>query len=189
MPIVFVLFFIIIFLELLILGLIFSSIIINVESLEIQSINKKIYVNEIIISVEIKLYRRLKILRIKFYKEYFKVWGIKIYYSKALDYKNKKVLTRKVINLFKKITNIKPDLEYFKFDLNFGTEDVIITSFFTVTLSGLITLLLTKCVRDFNNNDYNFKIVPNYINTNNFNMSLKSKINFKTLQLMESNLK
>ena len=91
--------------------------------------------------------------------------------------------------MFKKITNIKPDLEYFKFDLNFGTEDVIITSFFTVTLSGLITLLLTKCVRDFNNNDYNFKIVPNYINTNNFNMSLKSKINFKTLQLMESNLK
>lgn len=178
----------IIFVELLILGVIFSSITVNIDNLEINAINTQINIDTMLISLDIKLYKVLKILKIKFYRNYFKIWWIKINYKKALKYDTRTELGEKAYEFFKKnkikIKNIKPEIKYFKFDLNFGTEDAIITSFFTVTLSGLLTMLFCKCVKKFNRKDYIFKITPNYFNRNNFNFKFKSKINFNTLQLL-----
>lgn len=180
--------FISIILEFIILGLIYSKIIINIENLEINSINNQINVDTMSISIEIKLYKFLKVLKLKFYRHYFQVYGIKIYYKKALKYGNKTELSQKVYRFIKKsniqIKNVKLQLEYFKFNLNFGTENAIITSVITATLSGIIVFILNKFVSNFNNNDYSFKITPNYFNTNNFKMEFKSKMNFDLSKLL-----
>lgn len=174
--------FISICIELFILGIIYSKIIVNIENLEVNSINKQVNIDTIVISLEIKLYKIFKILKIKFYKDYFKILGIKVNYKKALKYETKNELTEKVYKFINKnkiqIKNLKPNLEYFKFELNFGTEDVIITSILTAMFSGAIVLLLKKFVRKINKEDYSFKITPNYFNVNNFNVKFKSKINF-----------
>ena len=153
-----------IILEIIILGLIYSKIIINIENLEINAINTQINVDTMLISIEIKLYKVLKVLKVKFYRYYFQIFGIK---------KN---------NI--QIKNIKPELEYFKFNLNFGTENAIITSVITATLSGIIVIILNKFVNNFNREDYSFKITPNYFNMNNFRMELKSKMNFDVMELI-----
>lgn len=180
--------FIILLLEILILGFIFSSIVINVENLEIETQNRKIYVDGMMIKVDFKLYKILKIISIKFYMHYFKIFGFKIYYRKALKYENKKQLGEKAIEFIKKhkirIKNLKPEFEYFKFDLNFGTEDAIVTSILTATFSGIIVFLLRKFVKEYKDENYSFKITPNYLNNNNFNMQFKSRINLQMLEVI-----
>ena len=177
-----------IILEIIILGLIYSKIIINIENLEINAINTQINVDTMLISIEIKLYKVLKVLKVKFYIYYFQIFGIKIYYRKALKYESKTEFSQKIYKFIKKnniqIKNIKPELEYFKFNLNFGTENAIITSVITATLSGIIVIILNKFVNNFNREDYSFKITPNYFNMNNFRMELKSKMNFDVMELI-----
>lgn len=176
-------------LEIIMLGLIFSSIVINIENFEIQGINTKTNVSSMIASVEIYLYRILKVVKIKFYKEYFKVFFIKIYYKKALKYEENMELGKKIINVIKenkiKIKKIKPEFEKFKFDLNFGTEDAVITSLLTPTVSGIIVYILRKFVKKLNKKDYEFKITPNYFSTNNFTIKFETKIKLKTFELFK----
>ena len=97
-------------------------------------------------------------------------------------------LSQKIYKFIKKnniqIKNIKPQLEYFKFNLNFGTENAIITSVITATLSGVIVIILKKFVNNFNKEDYSFEITPNYFNMNTFRMELKSKMNFDVVELI-----
>lgn len=182
MVFILIFFFISICIELFILGIIYSKIIVNIENLEVNSINKQINIDTMVISLEIKLYKIFKIVKIKFYKDYFKILGVKINYKKALKYETKNELTQKIYKFINKnkiqLKNLKPNLEYFKFELNFGTEDVIITSILTAMFSGAMVLLLKKFVRKINKDDYSFKITPNYFNVNNFNVKFKSKINF-----------
>lgn len=176
--------------EFLMLGIIFSSIIVNIENLEMQGINAKTNVNSIAVGIEIYLYRIFKIVKIKFYKDYFKIFFIKIYYKKALKYESNAELTKKVIEAIKKnkikIKNLKPELETFKFDLNFGTEDAVITSLLTPTFSGVIVYLLRKFTKKLNRKDYEFKITPNYFNTNNFCIKFETKIKLKTWELLKA---
>ncbi len=177
-------------LEIIMLGLIFSSIVINIENLEMQGINTKTNVSSIVVNVEIYLYKILKIVKIKFYKEYFKVFFVKFYYKKTLKYEDNKQLSKIIINAIKKnkikIKKIRPELKTFKFDLNFGTEDAVITSLLTPTLSGFIVYLLRKFTKKLNKKDYEFKITPNYFSTNNFSIKFETKIKLKTWELLKS---
>lgn len=181
--------FIILIFEILLLGIILSSITISIENLQVETKNKRIYIDGMIVKVDFKLYKILKILSIKFYMHYFKFFGIKIYYRKALKYENKKQLGKKVLEFIKKnkikIKNLNPEFEYFKLKLNFGTEDAIVTSFLTTIFSGAIVILLKKFVKKFDSENYSFKITPNYFNTNNFNMKFKSRINLQMLDVMQ----
>ncbi len=180
--------FIVFILEILIFGFILSSIVITIENLEVETKNNRIYVDGMVVKLDVKLYRIVKIVSIKFYMHYLKIFGIKIYYRKALKYENKKQLGEIVLNFIKKnkikIKNLDPEFEYFKFDLNFGTEDAIATSILTATFSGIIVYLLRRFVKEYKEENYNFKIVPNYLNTNNFYMKFKTKLNLKMLEVI-----
>lgn len=177
-------------LEIIMLGLIFSSIVINIENLEMQGINTKTNVSSMIVSVEIYLYKIFKIVKIKFYKEYFKVFFIKFYYKKTFKYENNNQLSKMIFDMFKKnrikIKKMKPEFESFKFDLNFGTEDAVITSLLTPTLSGAIVYLLRKFTKKLNKKDYEFKITPNYFSTNNFSIKFETKIKLITWELLKN---
>lgn len=180
--------FIIFILEIIIFGLILSRITISIDNLEVETKNNKIYVDGMIVKLDIKLYRIIKILSIKFYMHYFKIFGIKIYYKKALKYDNRKQLGKKVLDFLKKnkikIRNLNPEFEYFKFNLNFGTENAILTSFLTAIFSGTIVALLRKFVNKYDEEKYGFKITPNFLNTNNFNMKFRSRLNLQMIQVI-----
>lgn len=180
--------FIIFILEIIIFGLILSSITITIDNLKAETQNNRIYVDGMIVRLDVKLYRIIKILSVKFYMHYFKVFGIKIYYQKALKYDSRKQLGKKFLEFLKKnkikIKNLHPEFEYFKFNLNFGTENAIITSFLTAIFSGTIVVVLRKFVKQFDEEKYSFKITPNFLNTNNFNMKFKTKINLKMLEVI-----
>jgi len=82
---------------------------------------------------------------------------------------------------------MKPEIENFKFNLDFGTEDAAVTSLLTPAFSGIIVYFLKKFTRKVNEKKYEFKITPNYFNTNNFTIKFKTKIKFKTWKLLETN--
>lgn len=180
--------FIILILELIIIGIILSSITITIDNLKAETKNNRIYVDGMIVKLDIKLYKFIKVLSIKFYMHYLKIFGIKVYYRKALKYENKKQLGEKILEFIRKnkikIKNLKPEFKIFKFDLNFGTEDVIVTSILTATFSGIIVMLLKNFVNKFDEENYSFKITPNYLNNNNFNMKFKTKIDLKMLEVI-----
>ena len=180
--------FIILFLEVLILGLLLSKITITIDNLEVETQNNRIYVDGMIIKLDIKLYKIIKILSIKFYMHYFKILGIKIYYRKALKYDNRKQLGKRFLKFVKnnkiKIKNLHPEFEYFKFNLNFGTENAITTSILTGIFSGIIVILFRKFVKQYNEDNYNFEIIPNFLNTNNFNMKFRSRLNLQMIEVI-----
>ena len=94
--------FIIFILEIIIFGLILSSITITIDNLKAETQNNRIYVDGMIVRLDVKLYRIIKILSVKFYMHYFKVFGIKIYYQKALKYDSRKQLGKKFLEFLKK---------------------------------------------------------------------------------------
>lgn len=181
--------FLLLCIEIIVLGLFFSLIVINIENLQMQGINARTNVSSINISVDIYLYRIFKLIKIQFYRNYFKILGIKFYYNKTFKYEDKTQLTKKILKIIKKnkvkIRNIRPEFESFKFNLDFGTEDAAITSLLTPTFSGIIVYLLKKFTKNLNRNNYEFKITPNYLNNNNFNMEFETKIKLKTWDLLK----
>lgn len=178
--------FFIILLELIFLGLIFSYVTININNIELKKINDDIYFDNWDVSLKIYLYKILPMLKIKIYREYCTILGIKIHYKKKIKYKSDKHFYKNIYNFFKDNNFEKLDLSVEELDLylNFGTEDMILTTGLTVLISNFITLLIRKKIKKFDKNKYKFKVEPNFININNFRLKLKSTFNLKTTKLI-----
>ncbi|MCI8277777.1 MAG: hypothetical protein HFJ46_07750 [Clostridia bacterium] len=196
MTFILVFLFIIIFVSLLILGLVFSKIIIDVEEFNVS--NKRdnifnIYFNGLKINVKIYLFKILKIASIKINKEGIEIFGIKIGIDKIYKIESKD----KIYNQFKQIIKtikdnyknlefirLKPNLKRFKMRLNVGTENATITSFLVFIISMGLTYALKKSINRYSEEKYNYQILPVYSNTNHFYLDLNSKLSFNTFNLL-----
>lgn len=197
----FILFFII-FIEILLIGFLFSNVSLNIEKLNINSLNRKItdiYVEKMNVKLQIYIFKYIRILNIKLNKNYFEILKGKIKYEKffnAYNIKDKIDFYRKVYDLYKvikenpskiNVRKIKPKLNSLKMNLNISTENSIITSFFTCFLSILISFLLKSNLlnRKYNNSNFNYKIIPIYLNSNSFKLELESNISFNMFSILE----
>ena len=178
--------FFILLIELVLIGVIFSIVTIRINNIELAKFNDDIHFDKWDVSLKIYLYKILPILKIKVYRKYCSVLGIKIYYKEKIKYNSDKQLYKSIYRFFKDDNFEKMDLKFEELDLylNFGTEDMVITTGLTVLISNLITLLIRKKIKNFDENKYKFKVEPNFINRNNFRLKIKSKFNLKTLKLI-----
>ena len=176
----------------LIVGLISSRMVIDVGEIEAHSSNfKKIYLDKFQISIKIYLFKKIKFVTINIYKNCIKIWNLKIAFSK----KYKSIIKKYIINSLRKnktnnliVSNMKIKdikIEKFKFEFCFGTENPCLTSFLTMSISSVIGIFLGKIMKKYDNKRYNFKIVPNYVNTNNFYLNFNMKLDFGALNLMK----
>lgn len=196
MLIFFIIFFTIILLEVLIIAILTSNIVFNIEECELYSkdVLKKIRPEKIKLSIQIYIFKFIKILNIKIYKNYFEIFGIKINFQKIYKFKDKDEVYIKFYELFKllkensqeiSLSNLNPKIKSFKMKLKFSTENAIITSITTIGLSTVIAFILEKYMYKFDKKNYEYKIIPSYINTNVFRLELNTKINFKMLDVLE----
>lgn len=81
------------------------------------------------------------------------------FYLHLLKPRFQKIPKRELINGFCKM---KVKLEDLNFNLKFGTDDVIITSFVIAILSGIITTTMQAYIEKFNKEKYKWKILPNF---------------------------
>lgn len=185
--------FLLIILNIFIIGFLFSRISINIENYNVfsNSIFENITVDKMQISINLYLYKKIKILAIKFYKDYLKIGFIKIYYFKIIKYR-KKIIDRtfKVTKLLlgrNRLTLkiLEPNIESFNMNLSICSKNAAITSIASSLIGTTTSILLAKFVKKYDKEKIFYKIVPVYFNINGFRLEIKTKVNFNTLNILE----
>lgn len=187
---------IIFFIEILVVGIIFSRAIIEFNNFNIiydETNSKKFKINEFEISAKIYFFKYIKVLSVKVYKEYIKIFNIKIKIELLKKFKIIEENYKKIYIDFKLLIKnkneinfklLKPQIYSFNFEFEIGTISQMFTTFIIPTVSTSIAIILNKLVKKINPDDYNFKISPKYSNKNFLKIKFDSKISFSVIKLI-----
>ena len=182
----------IIFIQIFIIGLIFSKINVDVKKVDI-TYNKKLYVNDLGILIYIYVLNKIKIVKIKFYKDYLQILGLKLQYRFIKKFKfarnaynnlNKKFF--KILRNRRKLDMQTLNLEVNKCNLflKLGTMSQVLTIFSIPLISTIITFFLRNSTNNDNIKKYSYKIIPEYSGRNIFNIKLDTNFEFETIKLI-----
>ncbi len=185
--------FLLIILNIFIIGLLFSRISIDIENCNAFSNTgfENITIDKMQVSIKLYLYKIIKIISVKFYKEYFKIGFVKIYYYKIEKYK--KEIINKTFNLTKLLLGknkltlniLRPNIETFNMNLSLCSKNAALTSIASSLIGTTTSMLLSKFVKKYDEEKFYYKIVPVYFNINGFKLEIKTKINFNTFNILE----
>lgn len=95
--------------------------------------------------------------------------------------KNKKSNIKMDLDILK---GINPNLQQINLELKLGTEDVVLTSFLICIISILISMVLSKAIQIYDEENYKYKIIPNYNNQNSIKIILSSIIEIKLVNII-----
>lgn len=186
-----ILFFIVIIIQIIIISIYFSNIILNIQECDIsynEVERKKLNIKEFKMSIQVYLFKIIKILDIKIYEDYCEIFKIKVHLNLLKKLKDNK--QNGTIYVIKNIGKLNPQIKTVNIEIALGSEDVVVTTFLVPTISTVISFLISKYMTNYNYSKdegvskYNFKIIPKYINTNNFTLKGSAKISFDTLRTL-----
>lgn len=187
---------IVIIIEFIIISLVFSNITVKIEECDIsynENCIKGFYIQKLNISIQLYIFKILKILNIKIYKDYIEIFKLKIRFNIFDKIKSQKNVYESIFRNLKllknnkdiiNIKNLKPIITNFDLDLSFGTENPIFTIFSIPTISLIISILISNSIYKYDKEKYNYKITPKYLNYNNFSIDLSTTLSFSTLRLL-----
>ena len=197
---------IIILIYFVIISLVFSNIVVNVEECDISYNDNQVegwFVKDFKLSIQIYIFKFIKILNIKILKNSIQIFKLSFNINIENKIKNNKNLYEvasidaevnknlfnniKLINNNKSLINIKnlkPIITNLNLDLSFGTENSMLTTFSIPTISFIVSFLLSNSIYKYDSKNYNYRITPKYIDTNNFKIELNAKLKFNTLRLL-----
>lgn len=182
----------IIFIQIFIIGLIFSKINVDVKKVDI-TYNKKLYVNDLEILIYIYVLNKVKIVKIKFYKDYLQILGLKLQYRFIKKFKFARNAYNNLNKKFFKIlrNRRKLDMQTLKLEVNkcnlflkLGTMSQVLTIFSIPLISTIITFFLRNSTNNDNIKKYSYKIIPEYSGRNIFNIKLDTNFEFETIKLI-----
>lgn len=184
--------FFIILIDIVIIGLFFSRITINFQDCNVYSNNgiKNVVIDKMQIFIKIYLFNKIQIANIRLYKKYFKIYGIKIFYSKFFKLKKETII--KIIKFIKltigdnrlKIKYLEPNIDSFKMNLTICTENAALTSIVTSMISSIIAIVLNRNIKKYDKEKYYYKVNPIYLNVNAFKFEFKSNIDFYAMNII-----
>lgn len=157
----------------------------NVEECEIlynEKLKNKFVVNKFKMNVEVKIFKKLKILNIEINKEFCKIFKIKFRLNVIKKMKDKQDSSFGFI--IKNLNELNPDINKINLNLSIGTEDMIITTFLVPILSTIISIFISKYFSENKERDCYLKITPNFLNINNFSFKCITKIKLNTLRFL-----
>lgn len=182
-----VVFFIILFLILLTLVIVFSSIRIDIQKLNFSKQEKEKLNYDYDIIVELKFLGKIKVLKsiinpqkMRKLNKKVKIKQIikNIDISKAKHNLPDKKQTKKIFN------KMNIELKKFQLSLDIGTWDVIVTSAIVTILSSFLGIILAKFIDNYYEEKYRYKIVPIYENKNVIKLSLNCIIQVKVVHII-----
>ena len=178
---IFIIFFVLLLIDLIILGIMFSKITFKVIELDIYNRGNKTYIDNIVLEINIYLFGLIKFVKIEIYKNYFKIFGIKIKFKSISKFKlyqkmYNEIDLKKYLNYYiRKINykNINLKIKYIDLKVNLGMSNPILTSIAITSVSSFLPFIVKKYMKI---NDINFKysIIPNYFNINNYQIKFKT---------------
>lgn len=171
------------------LFLISSNIILKIKDCNIfydEKYQKKIEIRKIKTSIEVYVFKKIRILNIKIHENYCEIFKIKVNLNllKILKEDEQTGTTFVIKNILK----LKPKIKNIYFKLNLGTENLMFTTFLIPTISTGLSIILGKYgekKENINsNNNLEFKINPIYVNKNMFELNTSIEISFSTIRTL-----
>lgn len=191
----FIIFLIVVILQIIILGIIVSNLELDIEECDISynvEIPGRFKIKKLKINIKLFLFKKIKVLKIKIYKNYCEIFKVKIHLNVLKKLKEDD--EHGTWYIFKNIWKLKPEIKNVNFEIAGGTENTLITTFLVPTFSTIIFFLVSKNMKPNNNkssdnkkienSNCNLKIVPRYINTNNLSLKGNLQIDFDTMRIL-----
>lgn len=183
----FMLFFLFVFilLQFIFLCLIFSNLVVDIEECDIlynSSLKKKFDIRKLKINVKIYVFNFIRILNIKIYENYCEIFKIKIQLNALKRLKDDK--ESGWIFVIKNLKKLNPEVQKININLDIGTEEPIITTFSIPVLSMFFSIILSKSIKKYDKNNYDFKINPIFSGANILFLSGNAKLNFNTMRVV-----
>ena len=185
--------FIIILLEIIIIGFTFSNIIIEINDFDLsynEVMPKEFKVSKIDIVVKIYIFKFLKILSIKIHRNCFEIFKMKFKFNllkkvkKDYDkyYENFELIIKNRDEINFKL--LRPKINSLDLELFFGTYSPLLTTFSIPAISTFLSVFLSNSITNYDINTYNYKIIPRYINRNCLSIKLNTKLSLNTINLV-----
>lgn len=183
-----ILLFILIMIQIIVIGVCFSNIVLNVSECDISynvDCKNKINIKNLKLNVGIYLFKKIKILNIKIFKDYFEIFKIKFHLNFSKTFKRDR--QSESMYIIKNIGDLEPEIKKINLNLSLGTESTMLTVFLIPAISTIISGIISNYMNVNNNlkpnaiSNCNLKIMPRYLNTNNFSLNLSTQICFDTL--------
>lgn len=183
-------FLLIIIIEIFILCLIFlalalSSLEINIEKFQLNTVNKPA-IDNILIYIKLKLFNHITFFKFKIdNKKIEKMKNSKLAKSKllkkAID-QQKEVLKKEVIKMIKVL-----DIELKQINLKIveGLTDIMLTIFAVPVVSMAISMLISKTAKKYKKEKYKYTVIPNYNADFTIKIQLNCIINIKLAHIMK----
>lgn len=190
----FIIFLILVILQIIMLGIIVSNLELDLEECDISynvEMSGRFKIKKLKVNIKLLLFKKIKILKIEIYKNYCVIFGIKIHLDVLKKLKDDDEYGTWYI--FKNIWKLKPEIKNVNFEIAGGTENTLITTFLVPTFSTIVFSVISKNMKqknsNFNNKELensncNLKIIPRYVNTNNLSLKGNLQIDFDTMKTL-----
>ena len=192
----FIIFLVIIIIQIIILGIIFSNLELDIDECDLSynvEIPNKLKIKKLKVNIRLYLFKKINVLKIKIYKNYCVIFGIKFHFNVLKKLKNDDEFATWFI--LKNIWKLTPEIKRINFEIILGTENILITTFLVPTFSTFLFSIISKNMKLESNNSNketevekqskcNLKIIPRYINTNNLSLKGSLQINFNTMKVV-----
>lgn len=185
--------FLLIILNIFIIGLLLSNVSVNIDDCNVFSNSglENLVIDKMQISINLYLYKIIKILSIRFYREYLKIGFIKIYYYQILQYK--KAIITKTVKLTKLLLGknrlsldiLKLNIESFYMNLSLCSKNAALTSIASGIIGTTTSMILSKFVKKYDKEKISYKIMPVYFDINGFKINVRTKMKINTLNILE----
>ena len=182
-----IVFFILIILTLFIVGILFSTLNIRVEKLYFSNQSlEKLKWNYFIV-LELSLFGMIKAIKLRIdpkrVEKILKKRNIKEK-VKEINFKQIKQDLPDKEEQVKLMKRLKIKLEEFHFVLELGTKDVLITSAMIAFLSSVLGIAIARVIKKYQEEKYEYKMIPVYQNKNIINLNLNCIIQVKMVHII-----
>ncbi len=182
-----IVFFILIILTLFIVGILFSTLNIRVEKLYFSNQSlEKLKWNYFIV-LELSLFSMIKAIKLRIdpkrVEKILKKRNIKEK-VKEINFKQIKQDLPDKEEQVKLMKRLKIKLEEFHFVLELGTKDVLITSAMIAFLSSVLGIAIARVIKKYQEEKYEYKMIPVYQNKNIINLNLNCIIQVKMVHII-----
>lgn len=182
-----IVFFILIFVMLVIVGTIFSTLNIRIQKLYFSNQNLEKMKWDYLVFLELSLFGMIKIIKLRIDPDrvarMIRKFKVKEK-MQEMDFKQMKQDLPDKKEQIEIIKRLKINLEEFHFVLELGTKDVLITSAMIAFLSSILGIAIARVIKKYQEEKYEYKMIPVYQNKNIINLNANCIIQVKMVHII-----
>ena len=182
-----IVFFILIFVMLVIVGTIFSTLNIRIQKLYFSNQNLEKMKWDYLVFLELSLFGMIKIIKLRIDPKKMARIAQKIKVKEKMRQMNFKQMKQNLPDKKEQIElvkRLKINLEEFHFVLELGTKDVLITSAMIAFLSSILGIAIARVIKKYQEEKYEYKMIPVYQNKNIINLNANCIIQVKMVHII-----